>query len=465
MVDPPPPELTQQPAPVRAPGRRSWRRRLVAAAGIAVFLVADLAVLAVVTGRAPLGSKPPARVALIDPQGALEILDADGGHPVVHRATGTTFAFPAWSPDGSRVGAVAQHSSGGGAAIEVFGSVSDPNARGTVLYDSTTSVPFYLYWRPDGGRVAFLSQESQTIALQVAPSDASSPATMLRKAAPMYWAWEGGDRLLVHAGGNEGQLFLGEVAGDGATVATVTDPPGDFRVPAASADGRYEAYATKHGDGTAAIVVTGPGGSPRHEVPVSGPAAFSFAPSGDLLAFVGPGPSDRQVGLPLGALQVLDAAVGQPRTLLTGEVVSFFWAPDGRTIATLSVAGTSGPGAADVPDAAGLVDARLASTRSGGAPPDLPPGATGIGVTLAFVDVASGAVRSQQTIQLSNLFINSVLPYFDQYALSHRLWSPDSASLLLPIVAQDGTEQLEVLPADGSASRVLASGSMGSWSP
>src|SRR5262249_3454173 len=172
----------------------------------------------------------------------------------------------------------------------------------------------------------------------------------------------------------------------------------------------------------------------------------------------------RQVGLPLGALQVLDAAVGQPRTLLAGEVVSFFWSPDARTIATLSVSNSSGPGAADVPDLTRAPGGRLASNRSGGTPPGSP-GASGFGAPVAFADVASGAVRPQRTIQLSAEFINSVLPYFDQYALSHRLWSPDSASLLLPIVADDGTEQLEILPADGSPPRVLAPGSMGSWSP
>ena len=68
-------------------------------------------------------------------------------------------------------------------------------------------------------------------------------------------------------------------------------------------------------------------------------------------------------------------------------------------------------------------------------------------------------------MSLSPLFINQVLPYFDQYALSHRLWSPDGSSILLPVVGEDGTESLHVVPADGSPVRVLAPGSMGFWSP
>ena len=61
--------------------------------------------------------------------------------------------------------------------------------------------------------------------------------------------------------------------------------------------------------------------------------------------------------------------------------------------------------------------------------------------------------------------MNQVLPYFDQYALSHRVWSPDGTSILLPVVTADGVETLESLPKDGSPARVLAPGSIGFWSP
>jgi TolB protein len=91
--------------------------------------------------------------------------------------------------------------------------------------------------------------------------------------------------------------------------------------------------------------------------------------------------------------------------------------------------------------------------------------APGIPASLVFVDVASGAVRSERPVQLSELFVNQVLPYFDQYALSHRVWSPDGTSILLPLVAGDGTGSLAIIPADGSEPRILAPGSMGFWSP
>jgi TolB protein len=81
------------------------------------------------------------------------------------------------------------------------------------------------------------------------------------------------------------------------------------------------------------------------------------------------------------------------------------------------------------------------------------------------VDVAAGTATPPRVIGISPLFINQVLPYFDQYALSHRVWAPDGASILLPVIAEDGAEALQVLPADGSPGRVLAEGSIGFWSP
>ena len=93
------------------------------------------------------------------------------------------------------------------------------------------------------------------------------------------------------------------------------------------------------------------------------------------------------------------------------------------------------------------------------------PAITGIPVGVQFVDVEAGTATPPKTVELSPLYVNQVLPYFDQYALSHRLWSPDGASILLPLIADDGTEVLQVLPADGSAPRALAPGSIGFWSP
>ena len=91
--------------------------------------------------------------------------------------------------------------------------------------------------------------------------------------------------------------------------------------------------------------------------------------------------------------------------------------------------------------------------------------AAGIGLHLAFVDVATAAVRSQRDVRVSVTFVNQILPYFDQYALSHRFWSADSASLALPLVTADGTDQLAVIPASGTDPHPIPGRTIGFWSP
>jgi TolB protein len=140
------------------------------------------------------------------------------------------------------------------------------------------------------------------------------------------------------------------------------------------------------------------------------------------------------------------------RTLLEGRVIAFFWAPDGKTIAALSA---PEPGDDNV---AGVGHATLIASGSTQAAP------TGVKMRLAFVNVETGAIRSHWTFAISDVFVDQLLPYFDQYALSHRVWSPDSASIAIPVVAV-GTEQVMVVPADGSGARRVADGVEAFWSP
>jgi hypothetical protein len=88
-----------------------------------------------------------------------------------------------------------------------------------------------------------------------------------------------------------------------------------------------------------------------------------------------------------------------------------------------------------------------------------------VGLRLSVVAASDGAIRSGRLVRVSDLFVNQVVPFFDQYALSHRFWSPDGASLVLPIVGAGDITQLHVIPADGSESRVVATAEMGFWSP
>lgn len=446
-ADPPPP--------------RSRRRLQIA---VVLTLVAAIAVLAAlqVSGRlgtiarSPIAAAP-TRIAVVDAAGALSTMDVLGGNVVPHPLAGVSFAFPAWSPDGTRIAAIGGSTNDGAVyVIQARGeNASDPTAATapTVIYRSPEHPAFYAYWTPDGRQVTFLTQEPDDLALRVAPADASTPAATIREGSPLYWDWVGPARALVNIGGGGPRAFLGEIGLDGVAGTPAATTPGSFRSPAVTRDGTHRAFVVAGGAGPALIVVESPDGAGRREIPVPGMAAISFAPAGDNLAFIAPEVPGPPIGLPIGPLRVVDVASGSVRTLLGGAIVGFFWSPDGKTIATLRI---PGPG-----------DDEVASVGNAGPATVFRPAAPTSGYTLhlAFVDVASGSVRSKRDVRVSERFALQLLPYFDQYALSHRFWSPDSASFMLPLVSDDDVVGIVLLPPDGTAERRVVDGEMGSFSP
>jgi hypothetical protein len=484
-------------APDAEPATSPARMRLRAA--VAITLIAAVVVFGALGGArlgrtqggdAPRGRAP--RLAAVDANGALALTDGLGGSVVAIPAPGVAFQFPVWSPDGTHVAAIgtgikgvgvyvfdATESIPTGATAAPGGTTSGGDDAG-VIYRGADRAPFYLYWSPDSRRLGFLTTQPIGISLQIAPSDGSSVATAIREGAPLYWDWIDPGRVYAHVGGSGADAFLGEMGLDGvADDATVighepslppgssdapadsgqigaAQVPGAFRAPAVSHDGRYRAFvATDAGLGQR-LVIEARDGSASHAGVAGGITAMAFDPSGDSLAYVA---SDTSTSpFPIGPLRLVETTSGASRVLLGGKVVAFFWSPDGATIATLSVPepGTDGVQAFSR-------TARLTMARA--RPIDAIDAAAGVGLHLAFVDAATATIRSERNVRVSDTFTNQLLPYFDQYGLSHRFWSADSVSLALPLVDVDGRDQLVVIPADGADPHPIPDRVIGFWSP
>ena len=208
---------SRRPTP-SSPRRSSIRprvRRAAAAAGwwprspSSLLAIGGLAAVLVTTGRLGQPAKPAARVAIVDPDGALAIVDGQGGNRVVHAPAGTAFRFPAWSPDGTRVAAVANTATG--AAIRVYSTATGRLGvarRHRGLPERRHRRPSTCTGRRTVARSRSSPQEADSLALRSAPADGSADATVLREGNPMYWTWEDGDRMLVHTGADT-SAFLG----------------------------------------------------------------------------------------------------------------------------------------------------------------------------------------------------------------------------------------------------------------
>jgi TolB protein len=434
---------------------------------IAVLLIAAMGVFALLGGRI-LAPRTPApdptprlepRLAVVDGEGRLFTMDRGGGSVVEYRASDDReFGFPAWSPEGTQIAVTG--SGEDGIRLYRFSAVRDAATSGepAVLYDERAQPPFYLYWSPDGRQIAFLTQQPTEIALRLVPADGSAEARIVRRGAPLYWDWVGNDHLVAHIGSSGTGSFLGEVDLNGDSTERQTLDAGFFRSPAVSRDGSFRAYVTAGEDSPGMVTLESIDGSNRHQAPVVGATALSFDPTGATLAYVASEQrSAEELAFPLGPLKALDPRTGATRTLLPGEVVAFFWSPDGRTIAALMLP-------PDDDEIVGVPGVRLASTRSSPDGLEAPPPNQGIPLLLAFVNVMTGEIASSRPVEVTSRYVNNILPYYDQYALSHRTWAPDSSAIAMPLDAR-GEDRLFVIPADGSEMTQLGDAELGFWSP
>ena len=61
--------------------------------------------------------------------------------------------------------------------------------------------------------------------------------------------------------------------------------------------------------------------------------------------------------------------------------------------------------------------------------------------------------------------MDTVLPYFDQYALSHRVWAPDSSAIVLPLIDANERAHAVILGPDTSDGQPIAEAVGAFWAP
>jgi TolB protein len=379
----------------------------------------------------------------------MSIIDAGGRSVPVPADGGGSFGFPTWSPDGTRVAAA--RSTDAGVSVVVIDAervAAGERIQPKVVFQKAGVEPFYLFWSPDGSEISFLASEDTDLKLRIAPADGSAPldgsgrGAVVRSGNPFYYDWLADDRLLAHIGtGADG--FLGQLGLDGKAGAPIDGTPADFRSAVVSHDHRSIAFvrATQGVDNE--VIVTALDGSHEEHLTAVGPTAIAFDPAGDTLGAIGAEDASTLASFPLGPLRLMDRG-GKQRTLVDGLIVAFWWSPDGKTVAAVRVLqGQPAPSAA---------------------PFGPSPTPTPTEIHLVFADVATGKVRSEPIIHPAPGFVNGILAYFDQYALSHRMWAPDGSSILMPEVDESGLPHLSVRFVDGRDPVTLA-GAIGFWSP
>lgn len=403
----------------------------------------------VIEGTVPIGRRYPGRVAFTD-GGMLGTIGAAGEERrIIGDGEERVYQFPAWAPDGERVAVLGSGNTGAG----VYVLRDEVESEATELYASEEGAPIYIYWRPDGGAVSYIASGERAINLWLSPADGDEAPLLLAEGQPLYWDWvDDNSRLFVHTGTpvTGAELSLVEVAGVSESELDASDP-GFFQAPGVSNDGAHIAFAELD-EGERRLTVSNVESGEQQSTQHQGVVAMGWSPTEQTLAYISPRDGARRAFQNFyGPLRLFDAETGEVTLLVDETVLAFFWSPDGEKIAYFT------PGL-EQQVASALPDIRASVLGKGRRQDDE------LRLSLSVVHVANGGSQHIVEFRPTDLFVQQFLPFFDQYALSHRLWSPDSAALVLPIL-DDDRARIYVAEIGGNDVRRLTDGEMAFWSP
>jgi len=390
------------------------------------------------------------RIAYFGTDSNIYTISPDGSNPqTVTRglaANGTTFESLAWASDGRLA-----FSSRTDEASALFTSEPDGSRRTRVYSSGPDAAPFYLYWSPDSQWITFLTPSLSGVDLHMADSRADDSSRVVAQGSPSYFSWSPDSQsLLLHIGGarrDSSAASLATFQPDSSTLAELPDAPGVFQAPAWSPDGQQFLFARETQDKTDELVLA-EGDKRRVLASSRAGLVFVWSPRGDRIAYATPNP---QNGFLYDSVMVTDLEGQKQRVMAQNNIAAFFWAPDGERIAVLGLDSTRlNPQGRLVPARRSVVPVLQSAN---------------VKLTWSVTNIADGTFITFPPFTPTDSFLQ-VIPYFDQYAQSLSLWSPDGRYLLFADTDEFDRPTIRVLDTTQPALPAwrLAEGTLAIWS-
>ena len=364
------------------------------------------------TGRSSVGG----RLAILDELGRVVVVNPDGNEPRVLASPdeGEVYFQPTWSPEGSRI--AAGYANSGSAGLALIDA-----STGDVEVVNSEAMPFFSYWSPTGEDIGFLNNGPEAGLDMTVHNTTTGETMVLGRGAPFYFSWApDGESVATHVGGESMEIR----SLDGA-IRTL-DPPGAFQAPQWTESGLFHLGVAPRGQ---QLLLTK--GETRGLGLISGQVLFTSNKDGSLIAVFSNSDQDGISAvsqtvplLPGNRLLVLEVASGKWEIVSADPVGGFFWSPAGDHLLLIGRGETAG--------------------------------------SLRW-SVWDGELTRFESFQPSPGFVLEFLPFFDQYAQSMTLWSPDGGAFAYPAMA-NGRSGIWIQDVGGGDPVWISDGTWVSWS-
>lgn len=377
----------------------------------------------------------------IDPETGEQMMLTDDA--TMTEASYRYYRWPTWSNDGRLAYFAVSDGESAPYMTEIFVS-PDGNTSGKRIYSGENEIYNYASWAPancadtDDCRIlaVLMSERGRGLFVEAVKDQvAGNPTETIGRGGPFYYSWSADARQMLWQRNNR-QLDVYSVE-DNTVQENLSQEAGTFQAPHWSPTDRRLLLGTSSADSeTTDISVIEDGAEQILVSDLDGVVAFAWSPDGKRVAYV----DDR------GPLVVVDSMSGEviSQTVI-GGVVSFFWSPDSRKLAYITPA---------VPPDSATAKSGLAAAQV----------QRDISLAWSVLDVDTGDVTRYDAFTPTQEMVY-MFAYFDQFAQSHRVWSPDSRYLTYGASIND-SPSIQILDTnvDDAVPRSVAGGTLPIWS-